>query len=66
MPPGPVHEGQPRVVWIIFDEADYRMIFEQRPASLEMPEFDRLREESLSANNAISPGPIYDYFRCPA
>jgi len=54
-PPGPVHDARPRVVWIIFDEADYRMIFEQRPASLEMPEFDRLREESLSANNAVSP-----------
>jgi hypothetical protein len=55
VPPGPVHQGRPRVVWIIFDEADYRMIFDQRPAGLELPEFDRLRGESLSANNANSP-----------
>jgi hypothetical protein len=54
-PPGPVHHGRPRVVWIIFDEADYRMIFDQRPPGLELPELDRLREESLSANNANSP-----------
>ena len=54
-PPAPVHAGQPRVVWIIFDEADYRMIYDQRPAGLELPEFDRLRGESLSADNAISP-----------
>jgi hypothetical protein len=55
VPPGPVREGRPRVVWIIFDEADYRMIFDQRPAGLELPEFDHLRGESLSANNANSP-----------
>ncbi len=51
----PVREGQPRVVWIIFDEADYRMIFAQRPAGLELPEFDRWLGESLSADNANSP-----------
>ncbi len=54
-PASPVRAGRPRVVWIIFDEADYRMIFDQRPAGLELPEFDRWRGESLSANNANSP-----------
>jgi hypothetical protein len=54
-PPSPVREGRPRVIWIIFDEADYRMIFDQRPAGLELPEFDHWRGESLSANNANSP-----------
>ena len=54
-PPVPVHGHPPRVVWIIFDEADYRVIFDRRPAGLELPEFDRLRGESLNANNANSP-----------
>jgi hypothetical protein len=51
----PVLEGQPRVVWIIFDETDYRLAFEQRPAGLAMPEFDRLRQTALSADHAYAP-----------
>jgi hypothetical protein len=54
-PPGPVQAGHPRVVWVIFDEADYRIIFDQRPPGLKLPEFDRLRAESLNADNANSP-----------
>lgn len=52
----PVRAGQPRIVWIIFDETDYRLAFEQRPAGLQLPEFDRLQNESLSASKAYSPG----------
>ncbi|MEI7937155.1 MAG: sulfatase-like hydrolase/transferase [Verrucomicrobiota bacterium] len=48
--------GQPRVVWVIFDETDQRLAFEQRPPGLQTPEFDRLRHESLSATNAYPPG----------
>ncbi len=55
-PAVPVRAGQPRVVWIIFDETDQRLAFEQRPAGLLMPEFDRLRQESLYATNAYAPG----------
>ena len=55
-PPGPFREGQPRVVWIIFDETDERLAFEQRPAGLELPEFDRFRSTSLWATNAYPPG----------
>jgi hypothetical protein len=54
-PPVPVRAGQPRVVWIIFDELDYRMVFAQRPAGLQFPEFDRLEQQSLSAANAYAP-----------
>ena len=54
-PPGPVHAGQPRVLWIIFDETDYRLAFEQRPPGLQLPEFDRLQQQSLSATSAYSP-----------
>jgi hypothetical protein len=52
----PVHEGRPRVLWIIFDETDYRLTFEKRPASVALPEFDRLRKESLFADRAYPPG----------
>ena len=55
-PPGPVSPGQPRVVWIIFDETDYRLAFEQPPAGLKLPEFNRLRGESVFATNAYPPG----------
>lgn len=44
-----------RVVWIVFDEWDYRLTFADRPESLAMPEIDRLRTESLFAEEARSP-----------
>lgn len=52
----PVPAHQPRVVWIIFDELDYRVAFEDRPAEVHLPEFDRLRGESLFATHAMEPG----------
>jgi hypothetical protein len=53
--PGPVRAGQPRVIWIIFDEMDYRLAFEQCPAGVSLPAFDRLRSEALFATNAYPP-----------
>jgi hypothetical protein len=44
-----------RVVWVIFDELDQRLSFVDRPPTVKMPEFDRLRAESLYASNAYSP-----------
>jgi hypothetical protein len=44
-----------RVVWIIFDEFDYRAAFETRPEALELPEIDRLAGESFFATNAFPP-----------
>ena len=49
------HPARPRVVWIIFDELDYRLAFLDRPSSVAMPAFDRLRAGSLFAENARSP-----------
>ena len=57
-PAGPVREDQPRVVWIIFDEMDYRVVFDQRPAGLPLPEFDRLQGQSLFATSALSPADV--------
>ncbi|HEX8985243.1 MAG TPA: sulfatase-like hydrolase/transferase [Bryobacteraceae bacterium] len=47
----------PRVLWVILDEWDYRITFVNRPAGLPLPEMDRLRRESFSADNAAPPGP---------
>ncbi len=44
-----------RVVWIIFDEADYRLLFEQRPDGLELPTFDALAERGFAARRATPP-----------
>jgi Sulfatase len=54
-----------RVLWIIFDEMDQRMSFSERPTSLEMPELDRLRRESVYAINAYPPAPT-TYMSLPA
>jgi len=43
---GPGH----RLIWILFDEFDQRLAFERRPASLQLPELDRLRAESVVSN----------------
>lgn len=44
-----------RMVWIIFDELDYRLSFVNRPASVAMPNFDRLCAQGLCASNAYPP-----------
>ena len=57
-PLNPVHAGQPRVVWIIFDEMDYRVTFEKPAPGFQFPEFERLRRESLSASGATAPADL--------
>jgi Sulfatase len=44
-----------RVLWVIFDELDYQAAFAGRPSSVELPELDRLRDESVVATNAYPP-----------
>ncbi len=44
-----------RILWIIFDEMDFRLSFLERPATLKLPEFDRLRMESFFAVSAYPP-----------
>lgn len=52
----PARAGQPRVLWIIFDETDFRLAYEKRPGWVKLPAFDQLRRESLFASHAYSPG----------
>jgi hypothetical protein len=54
-PPLPTAHSGPRVVWLIFDEMDQRLIFEDRADSLQLPEMDRLRSVSVYASRAYPP-----------
>lgn len=54
-----------RVLWIIFDELDQRLSFRERPASIALPELDRLRSQSVYAVNAYPPAPL-TYMSLPA
>lgn len=49
-------QNNTRVLWVILDEMDQRLAFEERDAALQMPEIDRFRRESLFADNAYPPG----------
>jgi sulfatase-like protein len=44
-----------RVLWLIFDELDNQAAFTARPSSVELPELDHLRDESIVATNAYPP-----------
>lgn len=46
---------EPRVLWLVFDELDAHIAFEARPAGIELPQFDRLGNQSLVATDAHSP-----------
>jgi hypothetical protein len=54
-PAGIRHRHGPRVVWVLFDEWDYRLTFEARPAGLELPELDHWRRAALVATRAFPP-----------
>lgn len=53
----PIAPHSPHVVWVVFDELDERILFDIRPQRLHLPEFDRLRKESVFAHRALPPGP---------
>ena len=54
--PLPDKPDAPPVLLLLIDELDYRLLFENRPAGLALPEFDRLRSEAFSAQRATPPG----------
>lgn len=41
----------PRVLILVFDELDQRILFEERPAGMHFPQFDRFRAHSIYANH---------------
>ncbi len=44
-----------RTLWLVFDEMDQKLAFEERPPWLRMPEFDHFRSESLHTDKALPP-----------
>ena len=44
-----------RVLWLIFDEMDQRMLFDARPDGIKFPELDRFRSEAIYADSAYPP-----------
>lgn len=44
-----------KILWLIFDELDQRITFENRPNTLKLPALDRLRNESFYSINALPP-----------
>jgi hypothetical protein len=46
----------PRVLLLVFDEMSATVAFSNRPSSVQMPAFDRLKQESLFASSAYPPG----------
>jgi hypothetical protein len=54
-PASPKNDVRSRVVWFVFDEMDYKLSFENRPPEVDMPEFDRFLQQSLTATQAVSP-----------
>ena len=46
----------PRLIWLLFDELDQRLAFNQRQPSVALPELDRLRAESFAATHAFQTG----------
>ncbi len=52
----PWHPGEPRVVWVLFDELSYDQVFDHRRRDLELPAFTRLKQESLSFSQLAPEG----------
>ncbi|MGH9437102.1 MAG: sulfatase-like hydrolase/transferase [Terriglobia bacterium] len=53
--PLPSTASHARVIWIIFDEMDYRLAFTARPARIQLPHFDALRRTSIFGEHVKSP-----------
>ena len=57
--PAAAHGPAPRMIWLLFDELDQRLAFNQRQPSVVLPELDRLRG-ILRRNPCVSDRRIYD------
>jgi hypothetical protein len=47
----PASNSSRRIIWILFDELSYDQTFEHPAAGMRLPNFDRLRTESISFSN---------------
>ena len=56
---------RPTVLFVVFDEWDHRLTFEDRMPNLDLPEIDRLAGQSFVATNVRRPGP-YTFVAMPS
>lgn len=49
-------KSSPRILWLLFDEMDQRLTFDQRPKYVKLPEFDRFKEQAFYAVNVKQAG----------
>jgi hypothetical protein len=42
------HPGEPRIVWLLFDELSYNQVIDHRQPDIDLPAFNRLQQESVS------------------
>lgn len=49
-------KSSPRILWLLFDEMDQRLTFDERPKFVKLPEFDRFKEQAFSAANLYQAG----------
>jgi hypothetical protein len=52
----PWRPGEPRVVWILFDELSYGQVFDHRQAGIHLPAFAQLQKQSVSFSQLIPVG----------
>lgn len=52
------HSSAPRVLWLVFDEFDYRVAFIEKPHGLKLPTFERFQKQALNAENAYAPAKL--------
>jgi Sulfatase len=45
--------GEPRIVWVLFDELSYNQVFDHRQPDVNLPAFTRLKQESLSFSQLV-------------
>ena len=49
-------EPRPRVLWMVFDELDQRLMFSERPETVYLPELERFKTQAVYASQAYPPG----------
>lgn len=54
-----------RVVWVLFDEMSYDQLFDHRWSGLQMPNFDRLRAQSVNFSD-VRPNGFYTWLVLPS
>jgi hypothetical protein len=57
----PRRRARHRVLWNLFDETDYRLLFSERPRGLTLPALDRLQNGTFFADHAYPPGQFTAY-----